>query len=108
MPTDPKATTLQTPPAWTPGPWKAWKEESSRLPGLKIVGASSLADIARVVELPNCKANAHLIAASPALYTALERLLNCPALNLDECEVEDDAAMEQARRALALARGGEA
>lgn len=34
------------------------------------------------------------------LAAAIKRLLNCPALNMDDLETEDVAAIEQARYAI--------
>lgn len=49
--------------------------------------------------------NAQLIAAAPDMLAALERLLGCPDLNLDELEPETCEAIEQARAAIVKARG---
>jgi hypothetical protein len=51
----------------------------------------------------NCDAN--LIAAAPDILAALRRLLQCPALNLDETEGETGEAIEQAIVAIAKAEG---
>jgi len=41
------------------------------------------------------KKNAALIAKSPEMVEAIERLLGCPALNFDDLEPEDIAAFKQ-------------
>lgn len=53
-----------------------------------------------------CEANARLIAAAPEMLAALERLLGCPAMNMDDMEVEDDQAFEQAYNLLSRVKGG--
>lgn len=50
-------------------------------------------------------ANAALIAASPTLLAALERILDCPDLNFDVMEPESLEAMDDARKAIAQAKG---
>lgn len=51
------------------------------------------------------KNNARLIAAAPEMLEALERLLVAPDLNWDHMEQESIDAMEQARAAIAKAKG---
>lgn len=50
-------------------------------------------------------ANARLIAASPTLLAALERLVACPDVSLCEVEQETYDALNQAREAIAAATG---
>ncbi len=103
----------------TPGPWKARFEEAYYVTG---------PDLGRVAMMMNLKgayglggrrtgeesaANCRLIAAAPALYEALARLLPeiaPPPSVWDDEETGDDnslfrAAIERARAAVALARG---
>lgn len=61
------------PNAWTPGPW----DKIVRMEGYTAVGANAL--IARVFsptfrDIKTETANAHLIAAAPELYAALEEI----------------------------------
>lgn len=50
-------------------------------------------------------ANAYLIASAADLLAALERILAAPMVNYDDMEDEDEAAVEQARAAIARAKG---
>lgn len=49
---------------------------------------------------PNSEANARLLRSAPELYEALERLLKCPDLNLENLEEETLQAIQQAKEAL--------
>lgn len=107
--------------AWTPGPWRAerfvgdWKifgnpawpcnwNDCDGVWPVAIIDDTITDDYPREAE-----ANARLIAAAPALYEALERLLAHWTGEAGPTEHDDDDAMERkARAALALARTGEA
>jgi hypothetical protein len=51
------------------------------------------------------EANACLIVASNSLLEALEKLLECTELNLDELEPETVTTIEQAYKAINMAKG---
>lgn len=51
------------------------------------------------------KTDANLVTAAPDLLAALTRLLDCPDLNLDELDEMTVAAIDNARVAIAKARG---
>ncbi len=97
----------------TPGPWEVYKRRDAmgqltgRLP--EITGKGGLPIIADIRwnshNEEHGMANARLIAAAPALLEALERITNAPDLNLDELEPETLNALEQARAAIAQAKG---
>lgn len=110
---------------WTPGPWEAdgcivWARSEVSKPHLYGAGRpyhdgrldrlgrpalySPICDTddGDYVRSPNPEADAHLIAAAPDLYEALERML-LVAKSLSESVHEEDIAMVNA--ALARARG---
>lgn len=91
---------------WTPGPWSTHPEELRGGRYWVIDGPVDVQDPEcdeplAIHEIDNGKANAHLIAAAPDLYAALEKLLakvECgTALNCAVCDA--------ARAALSSARG---
>lgn len=93
--------TKQTQAAFTKGAWKVKTPKPARFPEYAIEDA----DGNRVAAVQICAnnpagANAHLIAAAPALYEALEALLakvECgTALHCELCD-EARAALRQAR-----------
>lgn len=86
-------------PKWTPGPW-AFHKRGQRIYGGKTGGL----DIAQMRINPDWEANAHLIAAAPDLYAALERALNFIA-NTESEMGEALPCGDAARTALAKARG---
>jgi hypothetical protein len=53
------------------------------------------------------KANCHLIASAPELLQALQSLLNCPDLNLDDMDHLTLSAIDQANKAISKAEGRE-
>ena len=93
---------------WTPGPW-AYEIQ----PGYACItherGSIAAASYAKLLDnspLP-MEANARLIAAAPDLYEALERLMQELIAQLygNIIFIDTTKAMEQARAALAAARG---
>jgi hypothetical protein len=87
----------------TPGEWRMVR--SRLLTYFTIVsGAQEIADVWNKLSMPGeTEANARLMTASKPLLAALERLYNCPAINMDDLEPEDHAAMDQAREAIRAA-----
>lgn len=87
----------------TPGPWtyRAYSTHPHH-----IIEAEDREGVAYTMDHEaDSKANATLIAAAPDLLAALERLLNAEALVDDEYYAEIEAAEEQARAAIAKAKG---
>lgn len=90
---------------WTPGPWNV----AGYLNGSCAVAAKTL--IARVYsesfrDLGNETANAHLIAAAPDLYEALDRIADIVEVERREGRTEmDGETIAICRAALAKARG---
>ena len=88
-------------PKWTPGPWRVLNDEAIKV-------ASSDGSLATVTHIhlrgrrdtSEVEANAHLIAAAPDLYAALDGLLGL----LDAGSLYEPQAYA-ARTALAKARG---
>lgn len=103
-------------PKFTPGPW--WIDDDNR-PGMSwnrnIVHGTGENRICFMAHSDNKAperdaANAHLIAAAPELYEALERLLSLLGnyvgwRNTAAAEAEEEAAENAAHAALAKARG---
>lgn len=102
---------------WTPGPWNvAWPMAAGlgmSRPGIDAGGQSIIEAGAEDDECgvfgytpQECDANARLIAASPKLYEALERLLKfCESVVTDEYEGSATDEADFARTTLASARG---
>ncbi|MDY7525521.1 hypothetical protein [Sphingomonas sp. 10B4] len=90
---------------FTPGPWKT----ASGSPEYICTGHLWLASTMGVTGTDEARANARLIAASPALYEALEQVLAEKAPAYHDCidNGEAECAWCIARAALALARGDE-
>lgn len=93
---------MMTERKWTPGPWK-WVEGKGTWRGSIEPDVCDFGDDTQYYptegEPPN-EANAHLIAAAPDLYDALEALLVTKAPDFIPSRLWDDA-----RAALAKARG---
>jgi hypothetical protein len=75
---------------FTPGPWHTWYEEME----ISIYDQNSDLICGPIKQCPEQEANAHLIAAAPDMYKALE-----------EIEHSDELASHIAKDALAKARG---
>lgn len=96
---------------WTPGPWfvgvqNDWPYVIDRAPSASGMDCTNdqCTNIVASIRAENggeALANAHLIAASPRLYAALEALAACHAEQVDELDPE----IIEARAALAAARG---
>lgn len=96
---------------WTPGPWVMGDETNSH--AQVCLGESNCSvDLRRFADYPHCPemsrnemlANAHLIAAAPELFEALDRLIQ----EADESFYgATNEAMNQALAALAKALGGQ-
>lgn len=82
------------------GDLEIWRDPAGRF---KIYNAHSLAAICSSEERACAWCEESLKKRAVA---ALERLLACPDLNLDELEPETVAAIEQGRAAVVAARGG--
>jgi hypothetical protein len=89
---------------WTKGPWHVSRGNGVDTNQGKQVCRAPIG-YERTIVGRNWKANAHLIAAAPDLYEALESLLDdlkmTPEINLDGWGIDT----KQARAALAKARG---
>jgi hypothetical protein len=87
--------------AFTPGPWHA---NSGQVYSICDPAESRRSDDIAYIrgdkDSEEVKANTRLIVAAPDLYSALERLVNCPDCNLDELEPETRKALRQAWDAL--------
>lgn len=98
---------------WTPGIWFAVNQGTPKEPMMTVMAARIAGQKPRH-EVAICatgdshqemeNANAHLIAAAPALYEALEELMRAEAV-LDDDNAVLIAARQKAAAALAHARG---
>jgi|GEM_PF-2598626 len=88
-------------PAHTPAPW-GFSPGSSPHNQAQIYCEDTGATIA-ITYADEHAATARLIAAAPELLAALQRLLDCPDLNLGNLEAESTAAMHAAESAIAKA-----
>lgn len=92
---------------WTSGPWSKsyWIEQpGNRYKPMVAAGGVTVAIThpAPICQQDECEANAHLIAAAPELYEALESLVRC----IDETRGSNaNDALHAAETALAKARG---
>ena len=109
---------------WTPGPWFAHRAMRGWATGICISRKAAAEAAETIGDCPIAtvqegaahwdtkypvEANAHLIAAAPALYEALAALLESHAqlVNSGDCgfwDVEEEAPVKLARAALAAAR----
>lgn len=80
-----------------PGPWTLRKRRD---------GSYNVYCASHDVALAVAPCNASLVRAAPDLLRALQRLADCPDLNLEELEPETIDAIAQARAALAMAADG--
>ena len=85
---------------FTPGPWEAFHQ--LRLSIIRGQDGEHIADTGswRDDEIPELRANAHLIAAAPELYAALQKMVDW----IDNGD-EPAGAYSYAMEALAAARG---
>ena len=93
---------------FTPGPWKAVPDKSRNMYTWYVEGAKGVVPtIARLSLIDACEeieSNAHLIAAAPAMYEALQIMVR--AANVDEIDpLVMFASIERARHVLKLAEG---
>lgn len=99
-------------PKWTPGPWavernkRTWGWVDVVGPSLGVGGPTQATDLTLADEVKRI-AEAHLIAAAPDLYDALQRLLRFVAEHTASGEVVPAHTVEHVRTyaALAKARG---
>lgn len=89
---------------WTPGPWLVEVDESSQVERYPMIASENYGVVGSegmygVIETDY--ANAHLIAAAPDLYEALESLVR----DYDIGEMTDTPELDAANAALAKARG---
>ena len=89
-------------PKWTPGPWRYDRTNGSPTTGEHMIAGAKPGYLAEVRDCGSgdVRANAHLIAAAPDLYAALDGLLGL----LDAGSLYEPQAYA-ARTALAKARG---
>ena len=89
-------------PKWTPGPWRYDRTNGSPTTGEHMIAGAKPGYLAEVRDCGSgdVRANAHLIAAAPDLYAALDGLLGL----LDAGSLYEPQAYA-ARAALAKARG---
>jgi hypothetical protein len=104
---------LEGAPKWTPGPWRVDQYNQpvtvcgQKIPCFEVDSEIDACWIAKVQDHRNCmgtpegSANAHLIAAAPELYEALDNMLRIGGPHYDECT----ARIKKAHAALAKARG---
>lgn len=103
-------------PKFTKGPWKWWTSNSIRRLTSHADGRSGqdggvlhayLSHADGCPDVAVSKADAHLIAAAPELYSALSELVYVTGPTEPVCTTFDDikAIHDRARAALALARG---
>ena len=87
----------------TPGPWKITHSEVS---GYRVSDSTGWG-VAVVLKDVNDEANAHLIAAAPAMLEALERLRGWVVAEAEQfgAVLPDDDIMEQATAAIRAAKG---
>ena len=94
-------------PEWTPGPWVVEEDHAGNH---TVVSARDEWVVRDMSWGPEEKHDAHLIAAAPDLYEALDVMLQ-QWVDLAECgdagywDANQDASVIQARMALAKARG---
>ena len=91
---------------WTPGPWRYDRTNGSPTTGEHMIAGAKPGYLAEVRDCGSgdVRANAHLIAAAPDLYAALERTLNFIA-NTESEMGETLPCGDVARAAIAKARG---
>jgi hypothetical protein len=94
---------------YTPGPWHLQGIDGQ---GAHYIHASNGAEYTPVAVCPvglldsgEQMANSRLIAAAPELLAALERVMACPAMNEKMASPETLKAYDDARDAIAKARG---
>ena len=111
-------------PNFTPGPWvtsgeftlvgqtgRRWEEYVAEVRPTSGEYRGKIADLQSAncisgIDGNECKANAHLIAAAPEMYEALEELLRCVRSFEQEGEAEwMKSEIRDAEKALAKARG---
>lgn len=88
-------------PKFTPGPWfiNDWPQANTDI----TIGGAGIPLIAKVplrdVSINGQKANAHLIAAAPELYAALDAIMEYPGNNLMAVDITNaaKAALRKAR-----------
>ena len=93
---------------FTPGPWVAERDTARNAYAWKVTGAkgtvNDIARLALVDSYSQLEGNAHLIAAAPAMYEALQIMVR--AANVDEIDpLVMFASIERARHVLKLAEG---
>ena len=102
---------MTQPAKHTPGPWTARKAPERNAYAWDVEGAQgtvpTIARMALVDRVSEVEANAHLIAAAPAMYEALLAIIDC--VDLDNKHHHYGTALrkgyEQAKAALAQAEG---
>ena len=87
----------------TPGPWRVVRQNGSPTTGEWMIAGSKHGYLAEVRDCGSgdVKANAHLIAAAPDLYDALDSLLSA----IDSCAELTPQLLRAFEKTLAKARG---
>ena len=95
-------------PKWTPGPWKFQVRFADQF-GCQIDIRRSKGKIVFTfvshLQPSSARSTAHLIAAAPDLYEALQRIVKWMDAQGYNALYQDDTALKDARAALAKARG---
>ncbi len=92
-------------PKWTAGPWRIYEPPDPRGSILIVEGNRALAGTYQVAARSEERANAHLIAAGPDLYGALDRIAEAFFVPKNVCSPAIKAAILDALNALAKAKG---
>lgn len=91
---------------FTPGPWRAWQPRGDESVPVRTDGLGITIAYVHQGAITNAQANAHLIAAAPELYEALEWLETYAMVQVDRHpDAQDNKGWRNIIAALAKARG---